>query len=96
MRQFCHRMSLAGDCSESVPSSAASEDAIDLPEPFVNSEQLRDSVTLLLKGIGEDISREGLKDTPKVSKEDACVFIAARQATLYKEGLMPHLPCCRE
>ena len=62
-----HHMSVSGDCGESEPSSAASEDVLDLQEAFVNTERLRDSVSLLLNGLGEDVSREGLRDTPKVS-----------------------------
>jgi GTP cyclohydrolase I len=31
---------------------------------MVNKEKIKEAVTLLLEGIGEDVSREGLKDTP--------------------------------
>lgn len=31
---------------------------------MVNKEKIKQAVTLLLEGIGEDVSREGLKDTP--------------------------------
>ncbi|MGN0376100.1 MAG: GTP cyclohydrolase I FolE [Suilimivivens sp.] len=31
---------------------------------MVNREKIKEAVTLLLEGIGEDINREGLKDTP--------------------------------
>ena len=32
---------------------------------MVNKEKIKEAVTLLLEGIGEDINREGLKDTPE-------------------------------
>lgn len=31
---------------------------------MVNKEKIKEAVTLLLEGIGEDVNREGLKDTP--------------------------------
>ena len=31
---------------------------------MVNKDKIKEAVTLLLEGIGEDIHREGLKDTP--------------------------------
>lgn len=32
---------------------------------MVNKEKIKEAVTLLLEGIGEDVTREGLKDTPE-------------------------------
>jgi len=55
-----------GDCSESMPSSAASEDTLDLPEADISSARLQNAVSVLLQGIGEDVEREGLRDTPRV------------------------------
>lgn len=55
-----------GDCSDSMPSSAASEDTLELAETDINLNRIQDAVQLLLRGIGEDASREGLRDTPKV------------------------------
>lgn len=55
-----------GDCSDSLPSSSASEDAIEMPEQYVSTERLQSAVSLLLEGLGEDVLREGLRDTPKV------------------------------
>ena len=40
---------------------------------MVNKEKIKEAVTLLLEGIGEDVTREGLKDTPE------------RIARMYKE-----------
>ena len=56
-----------GDCADSMPSSAASEDTLDIPDADINIGRLQDAVNLLLRGIGEDVKREGLRDTPKVS-----------------------------
>jgi len=55
-----------GDCSESMPSSAASEDTLDIPESDISLARLQDAVSVLLQRIGEDTEREGLRDTPRV------------------------------
>ena len=55
-----------GDCGESMPSSAASEDTLEIGEADINLSRLQDAVHLILGGIGENVSREGLRDTPKV------------------------------
>ena len=55
-----------GDCGDSMPSSTASEDTLEIGEADVSLTRLQEAVRLLLGGIGEDISREGLRDTPKV------------------------------
>lgn len=55
-----------GDCSDSMPSSAASEDTLEIAEADVNVGRIQDAIHLLLRGLGEDVNREGLRDTPKV------------------------------
>lgn len=55
-----------GDCGDSMPSSAASEDTLEIGEADVSLTRLHDAVHVLLGGIGEDLSREGLRNTPKV------------------------------
>ena len=57
-----------GDCSDSMPSSAASEDTLEINEADINVSRIQEAVHMLLRGVGEDISREGLRDTPKVSR----------------------------
>lgn len=55
-----------GDCGDSMPSSTASEDTLDINESDISIARLQDAVGTLLRGIGEDVEREGLRDTPKV------------------------------
>ena len=59
------------DCTDSPPSSAASEDVVDMCEPELSLGRLKEAVQVLLHGIGEDAAREGLRDTPRVSRVSA-------------------------
>lgn len=43
-----------------------SADAIEGCDPAVNLERLQDAVQALIAGVGEDVNRDGLRDTPKV------------------------------
>ena len=56
-----------GDCLDTSPSSAASDDAEEICDADLSFTRLQRAVRLLLEGIGEDIDREGLRDTPKVN-----------------------------
>lgn len=56
-----------GDCGDSMPSSTASEDTLEIGEADVSLVRLQNAVHSLLSGIGEDVCREGLRDTPKAS-----------------------------
>ena len=55
------------DCLDTPPSSAASDDAEGICDADLSFTRLQGAVRLLLEGIGEDIDREGLRETPKVN-----------------------------
>ena len=57
------------DCLDTPPSSAASDDAEEICDADLSFTRLQGAVRLLIEGIGEDIDREGLKDTPKVKQQ---------------------------
>lgn len=68
----CRDADLEADCSDTPPSSSASEDVVDIPEADISIPRLQSAVRLLLRGVGEDIDREGLRDTPKVRFRAIC------------------------
>lgn len=49
-----------------MPSSAASEDTLETADAEINLARIQEAVHLLLRGIGEEVGREGLRETPKV------------------------------
>lgn len=59
--------------------------------------QMQDAVEVLLKGIGEDPSREGLRDTPRVRIDNAFPFTSIEIVThilhppftIYRESQRP-------
>ena len=62
-----------GASAISTDDSAASVTTADL-YPEADLHRLQNAVSVLLSGVGEDISREGLQDTPKVrSMMAACL-----------------------
>ena len=55
----------AGSCLSSS-SEVSAEDRISEVCEEGSSERLQDAVRVLIQGLGEDVAREGLRDTPKV------------------------------
>ena len=56
----------AGSCLSSS-SEMSAEDRISEVCDDGSTERLQEAVRILIQGLGEDVSREGLRDTPKVS-----------------------------
>ena len=56
----------AGSCLSSS-SEMSAEDRISEVCDVGSTERLQEAVRILIQGLGEDVSREGLRDTPKVS-----------------------------
>ena len=55
----------AGSCLSSS-SEVSAEDRISEVCEEGSTERLQDAVRVLIQGLGEDVAREGLRDTPKV------------------------------
>ena len=57
---------------------------------MIDQEKVKQGIRLILEGIGEDISREGLLDTPdRIARMYEEIFGGMEEDA----GVHPHLPC---
>ena len=71
-----------GASAVSTEDSGASITTADI-YPEADLLRLQSAVRVLLSGVGEDISREGLRDTPKVSSDSSNPTTARTAATYF-------------
>lgn len=76
-----------GASAVSTDDSGASVTTADI-YPEADLQRLQSAVRVLLSGLGEDISREGLQDTPKVpSRRSIELLVASRSTCQTRESL---------
>lgn len=64
LRATCQQWVAMGASAVSTDESGISTGTADV-YPEADLQRLQNAVTVLLSGVGEDINREGLRDTPK-------------------------------
>ena len=64
---------------------------------MIDQEKIEQAVRLMLEGIGEDVSREGLKDTPaRISRMCGELYSGSQTVTIAKRGLFETDPSLEE
>ena len=63
-----------------------------LCQPEADLQRLEEAVTVLLKGLGEDTAREGLRDTPKASAAACHTVPLPLTGRIYSSTLLHESP----